>query len=130
MTKLGMTKRQTECLSFIKKYLGENGIPPTNDEIIEALGLRARSGAVRLLRGLEDRGHIIRQKFKARAIALVPDPNEELKQLREIKSAAIEFLDRQKNWRDQVAMYGDSVNDEQAEQVSEAFNRLGDLVTA
>jgi len=130
MTKLGMTKRQTECLSFIKKYLVENGIPPTNDEIIEALGLRARSGAVRLLRGLEDRGHIIRQKFKARSIALVPDPDEELKQLREIKSAAIEFLDRQKNWRDQVSIYGDSVNEEQAEQVSEAFNRLGDLVTA
>tara|TARA_R110000824_G_scaffold97099_3_gene231993 strand:+ start:433 stop:825 length:393 start_codon:yes stop_codon:yes gene_type:complete len=122
MTKLGMTKRQTECLSFIKKYLGENGIPPSNDEIIVGLGLRARSGAVRLLRGLEDRGHIVRQKHKARSIALVPDPNEELIQLREIKGAAVEFLTRQKNWRETVAALGD--NEEQAAQVSDAFNKL------
>jgi len=129
MIKLGMTKRQTECLEFIKKYLGENGIPPSNDEIIAALGLSARSGAVRMLRGLEDRGHIIRSKHKARSIALVPDANDELIQLREIRGAAVEFMTRQKNWREQVAIHGPGVNEEQAAQVSEAFKRLDDLVS-
>lgn len=128
--KLGLTKRQTECLAFIKKFILEEGWPPTNDEIIAGLGLKARSAAVRLLRMLEGRGHIVREKHKARSIALVPDVDEELVHLREIRLAAAEFLTQQKRWREMEATLGEDANAEQATQVSESFKRLGDLVAA
>ena len=87
-TKYGMTKRMAECLEFIRGYIKENGVPPSNAEITKGLGLRAVSGVIRLLRGLENRGHIVTKRGQARSIALVDDNEMELSKLREIREAA------------------------------------------
>ncbi len=128
--KYGITKRQTDCLNFIKEYMVENKIAPSNEEIIAALGLSARSGAVRLLRGLEKRGHIVRAKHKARSIALVLDENDELLALRKIREAASEFMALQKEWRDAIALHGEEGARYTgiSRKVNDAFKRLGDMV--
>ena len=126
--KYGTTKRQADCLVFCKQFIADNGISPTNDEIIEALGLRARSGAVRLLDGLEKRGHIKKMRGRTRSITIVPDNDDEIAELREIKNAALVFLARQKQWRESITAGAKADTSEQAAAVGEAFNRLAELV--
>tara|TARA_R110000744_G_scaffold361680_2_gene469498 strand:+ start:2041 stop:2433 length:393 start_codon:yes stop_codon:yes gene_type:complete len=128
--KYGLTKQQGRCLEFLKTYIKKEGLPPTNEEIIGALGLSARSGAVRLLRGLEKRGHILRIKHKTRSIALIPDPDEELDSLRELKASVVGFLTVQQKWRDEITAHGSETtqNSETAKEVGRAFKRLGKLV--
>jgi len=128
--KYGLTKQQSRCLEFVKSYIKDEGLPPTNEEIIGALGLSARSGAVRLLRGLEKRGHILRIKHKTRSIALIPDPDEELDTLRELKSSVVGFLTIQQKWRDEITTHGPEGNQnfDTAKEVGRAFKRLGELV--
>ena len=128
--KYGLTKQQGRCLEFLKTYIKKEGLPPTNEEIIGALGLSARSGAVRLLRGLEKRGHILRIKHKTRSIALIPDPDEELDSLRELKASVVGFLTVQQKWRDEITAHGSEAAQslESAQEVGRAFKRLGKLV--
>ncbi|WP_336981625.1 hypothetical protein [Altererythrobacter fulvus] len=51
------THRQADMLRFIRGYqLANGGRSPKLEEMAAGLGLRARSGAHRILRGLESRG--------------------------------------------------------------------------
>lgn len=71
---IGLTRRQQECLAFIKQYHAGHGIAPSMQEI--AIHLRVvKSGACRILNGLEQRGHIRRSRRKARAIEFVSPEN-------------------------------------------------------
>lgn len=70
-----MTEKQRECLAFIAKYVGEHGKSPSMDDIMEALGLKSKSGIARLVDALEERGHIRRLRYRARSIQLI-DPGE------------------------------------------------------
>lgn len=66
----GLTARQRELLSFIRKYLGEHGIVPSFDEMKDALGLASKSGIHRMIEALVERGYIERMPGRARAITL------------------------------------------------------------
>lgn len=66
----GLTARQRELLSFIRKYLGEHGIVPSFDEMKDALGLSSKSGVHRMIEALVERGYIERMPKRARAITL------------------------------------------------------------
>ncbi|HMF68066.1 MAG TPA: MarR family transcriptional regulator [Phyllobacterium sp.] len=67
----GVTSRQADLLDFVRAYADEHGgVTPTMQEMAEALGLQSKSGVIRLLKGLEDRGHIERLPRRARAIYL------------------------------------------------------------
>ncbi|WP_380052673.1 transcriptional repressor LexA [Falsihalocynthiibacter sp. SS001] len=70
-----LTKKQLELLAFIDKRMERDGVPPSFDEMKEALNLRSKSGIHRLITALEERGFIRRLAHKARAIEIVKRPN-------------------------------------------------------
>jgi repressor LexA len=69
-----LTKKQSELLRFIHSRLQEEGVPPSFDEMKEALDLRSKSGIHRLIMALEERGFIKRLANRARAIEVLRLP--------------------------------------------------------
>jgi repressor LexA len=69
-----LTTKQKELLMFIHERLKETGIPPSFDEMKEALDLRSKSGIHRLITALEERGFIRRLPHRARAMEIVRLP--------------------------------------------------------
>jgi repressor LexA len=70
-----LTRKQYELLRFIHERLKESGIPPSFDEMKEALDLRSKSGIHRLITALEERGFIRRLPNRARAIEVIKLPD-------------------------------------------------------
>ncbi|APX90922.1 repressor LexA [Brevirhabdus pacifica] len=70
-----LTRKQLELLSFINDRLNSDGVPPSFDEMKEALDLRSKSGIHRLITALEERGFIRRLAHRARAIEIVKLPD-------------------------------------------------------
>jgi repressor LexA len=69
-----LTRKQLELLRFIHERLKEAGVPPSFDEMKDALDLRSKSGIHRLITALEERGFIRRLPNRARAIEVVRLP--------------------------------------------------------
>jgi repressor LexA len=69
-----LTRKQYELLRFIHERLKESGVPPSFDEMKEALDLRSKSGIHRLITALEERGFIRRLPNRARAIEVIKLP--------------------------------------------------------
>lgn len=69
-----LTRKQHELLLFIHERLKESGIPPSFDEMKEALDLASKSGIHRLITALEERGFIRRLPNRARALEIVKLP--------------------------------------------------------
>src|SRR6478609_3472301 len=63
-----LTRKQAELLRFIHERLKEAGVPPSFDEMKDALDLRSKSGIHRLITALEERGFIRRLPNRARGI--------------------------------------------------------------
>ncbi|UZD92325.1 transcriptional repressor LexA [Cognatishimia activa] len=70
-----LTKKQKDLLEFIHKRLQKDGVPPSFDEMKDALDLRSKSGIHRLITALEERGFIRRLAHRARAIEIVKLPD-------------------------------------------------------
>ena len=70
-----LTRKQYELLRFIHERLKESGVPPSFDEMKEALDLRSKSGIHRLITALEERGFIRRLPNRARAIEVIKLPD-------------------------------------------------------
>jgi repressor LexA len=70
-----LTRKQLELLDFIQKRLARDGVPPSFDEMKEALDLRSKSGIHRLITALEERGFIRRLAHRARAIEILKLPD-------------------------------------------------------
>ncbi|HZP77106.1 MAG TPA: transcriptional repressor LexA [Pseudolabrys sp.] len=69
-----LTRKQFELLRFIHERLTESGVPPSFDEMKDALDLRSKSGIHRLITALEERGFIRRLPNRARAIEVIKLP--------------------------------------------------------
>lgn len=69
-----LTKKQMQLLEFINARMQKDGVPPSFDEMKEALDLRSKSGIHRLITALEERGFIRRLAHRARAIEIVKLP--------------------------------------------------------
>ncbi|MBL8584722.1 MAG: transcriptional repressor LexA [Rhizobiaceae bacterium] len=69
-----LTRKQHELLLFIHQRMKESGIPPSFDEMKEALDLASKSGIHRLITALEERGFIRRLPNRARALEVVRLP--------------------------------------------------------
>lgn len=69
-----LTRKQLDLLEFINARLKEKGVPPSFDEMKEALNLRSKSGIHRLITALEERGFIRRLPHRARAIEIMRLP--------------------------------------------------------
>lgn len=70
-----LTSKQNELLRFIHERLRETGVPPSFDEMKDALDLKSKSGIHRLIMGLEERGFIRRLPNRARAIEVLRMPD-------------------------------------------------------
>lgn len=70
-----LTRKQHELLLFIHERLKEAGVPPSFEEMKEALDLRSKSGIHRLITALEERGFIRKLAHRARAIEVVKLPD-------------------------------------------------------
>ncbi|MFC0193214.1 LexA family protein [Aureimonas pseudogalii] len=67
----GLTARQHHCLSSIRDHVERTGVPPSYDELCVALDVASKATVHRLIKALEERGHITRLVHHARSIALV-----------------------------------------------------------
>jgi repressor LexA len=70
-----LTRKQHELLVFIHERLKESGIPPSFDEMKDALDLASKSGIHRLITALEERGFIRRLPNRARALEVLRLPD-------------------------------------------------------
>jgi repressor LexA len=70
-----LTQKQMELLTFVNGRLKETGVPPSFDEMKDALDLRSKSGIHRLIKALEERGFIKRLPNRARAIEVIRLPD-------------------------------------------------------
>ena len=70
-----LTRKQLELLKFINERSKESGVPPSFDEMKEALDLRSKSGIHRLILALEERGFIRRLPNRARALEVLKMPD-------------------------------------------------------
>ncbi|MFN3607002.1 MAG: transcriptional repressor LexA [Cypionkella sp.] len=69
-----LTRKQLELLEFIRLRMDKDGVPPSFDEMKDALDLRSKSGIHRLITALEERGFIRRLAHRARALEIVKLP--------------------------------------------------------
>jgi repressor LexA len=69
-----LTRKQSELLRFIHARLQESGVPPSFDEMKDALELKSKSGIHRLILALEERGFIRRLPNRARALEVIRLP--------------------------------------------------------
>ena len=69
-----LTRKQYELLMFIHERIRETGVPPSFDEMKDALDLKSKSGIHRLITALEERGFIRRLAHRARALEIVKLP--------------------------------------------------------
>ncbi|MEM8570232.1 MAG: transcriptional repressor LexA [Pseudomonadota bacterium] len=69
-----LTRKQHDLLKFIHKRMQRDGVPPSFDEMKDALDLRSKSGIHRLITALEERGFVRRLAHRARAIEILKLP--------------------------------------------------------
>jgi repressor LexA len=69
-----LTRKQYELLMFIHERVRETGIPPSFDEMKDALDLKSKSGIHRLITALEERGYLRRMEKRARALEIIKLP--------------------------------------------------------
>ena len=70
-----LTKKQIQLLEFIQRRMARDGVPPSFDEMKDALDLRSKSGIHRLVTALEERGFIRRLPHRARALEVLRLPD-------------------------------------------------------
>lgn len=69
-----LTRKQHDLLLFVHERLRGTGVPPSFDEMKEALDLKSKSGIHRLITALEERGFIRRLPNRARALEILKLP--------------------------------------------------------
>src|SRR5215467_10800441 len=72
-----LTEKQKELLLFIHARMQESGVPPSFDEMKDALDLKSKSGIHRLITALVERGFIRRLPHRARAIEVIKLPDNQ-----------------------------------------------------
>ena len=66
-----LTRKQSELLAYLSDHMQQHDVPPSFDEMRDALGLASKSGVHRLVSGIEERGYIRRLANRARAIEIL-----------------------------------------------------------
>lgn len=75
-TATGLTPKQRRLLDFIAGYQrAHRGDSPSFEEMAAGIGVATKSAIHRLLTGMEERGAIVRDRHRARAIRIVATAN-------------------------------------------------------
>ena len=80
-------KREKDILSFIEKQIKENGYPPSVREIGKSVGLSSTATVHGYLTKLEEKGYIIKENQKGRALKLVKGNKNEYKKQSKIEES-------------------------------------------
>src|SRR6201989_864266 len=101
-----LTRKQYELLMFIHERVRETGIPPSFDEMKEALDLKSKSGIHRLITALEERGFLRRMEKRARALEVLKLPDNMAETLRPAttRSQALRSVARPHHGRSETRM--------------------------
>lgn len=67
----GLTQKQRVCLDAIEAHFARTRAMPSIEDLRLEMGFGSKTGVLRLLRQLEERGRITRVPLRARAIKLV-----------------------------------------------------------
>lgn len=86
----GLTKRQLLLLSVIDSSIKERGYPPSIREMARAVGLASPSSVSHQLKTLENRGFLVRQPNRSRALEVVGLQQEAHEREPRIPSDAVE----------------------------------------
>ncbi len=70
-----LTQQQYKLLTFIYQRIQAGGVPPSFDEMRDALELKSKSGVHRLVEALVERGYLQRLPNRARALAVKKLPD-------------------------------------------------------
>jgi repressor LexA len=70
-----LTRKQYELLMLINARIKDSGVPPSFDEMKDALDLKSKSGIHRLIGALEERGFLRRLPHRARALEVLKMPD-------------------------------------------------------
>ena len=62
MARRSLTAKQHAFLTYVKKYIGENGVWPTYREIVDEFGYRSPNSVTQNLRALEKKSYVLRDK--------------------------------------------------------------------
>jgi len=92
-----LTQKQKDLLMFINDRLQQAGVPPSFDEMKDALNLKSKSGIHRLITALEERGFIRRLPHRARALEVLKLPGSENDGPREQGPPKLTSVDGNKN---------------------------------
>ncbi|MBB4076357.1 repressor LexA [Bartonella fuyuanensis] len=95
-----LTCKQYELLLFINNHIKETGVPPSFEEMKNALELSSKSGIHKLIIGLEQRGFIHRLPNRARAMEVIRLPEKitfNLSLARKISPSMIEKNKRERS---------------------------------
>lgn len=71
-----LTQKQKDLLLYIHEKMSVDDIPPSFEEMKDALGLKSKSGIHRLISALVERGYIERLPHRARALQIKKLPGE------------------------------------------------------
>jgi len=66
-----LSRRQAETLAYVQEYLARNGYAPSLREVAQHLGVRSVATVHQHMRALEDKGYVMRDWNKTRAIVPV-----------------------------------------------------------
>ena len=120
-----LTKRQSEALTLIRRWIKEKQYSPTIQEIADGLGYAHRSAASQLVDKLEQRGHIARVPGASRSISIITDERDELRRLRQVRDVAGMYVFEQEKLRE---VFDSDQNGQEVEaqrpRVEDAFKRL------
>lgn len=73
----GMTPGQAKLMEFLREHMQKNdGIAPSYEEIMVAIGLNSKSGVHRMIHGLVERGLIRKISNRSRSIVIVDGAQE------------------------------------------------------
>ena len=89
--------KMSVLLKFLKDYYAEKGYPPNVREMGKAMGVKSTSTVVYYLKKLEQKGLIIREMAKTRAITYVkvdPDQVKKEETLKRLKKGSCGFMVR------------------------------------
>lgn len=87
----GLTVRQAELLSLLR-HRETDGITPSYDEMMSALGLSSKSAVSRLVAALQERGYIDRSYGLARSIKVRDFPIKTSVQRDDVDLASVSSL--------------------------------------
>lgn len=85
-----LTRKQLDLLRFIQERVREGGVPPSFDEMKDALDLKSKSGIHRLITALEERGFLRRLPNRARALEVIRMPEALTPPARGFKPSIVE----------------------------------------